>query len=294
MAISMAAFTLNDTLMKHAFASVDMGQAMLVRGLFAVLLIFGIAVYQGALPAWRGLFHRTVLVRATAELGATLTFLAALTQLPLANVSAVLQALPLAVTMGAALAFGEPVGWRRWMSIVAGFIGVLIVVRPGMEGFSPYALLVLLCVGLCTVRDLATRQVPKEVPSILVSVVAAIAVTACGAVLVGPTGGWSPMSPGVVAQLAGAAALVVVGYQFIIQAMRTGDISFIAPFRYSALLWAVLLGFVVFGDVPDLPMSLGASIIVASGLYMLYRERLVSMRKPAAGSTSPAMAPDGL
>jgi drug/metabolite transporter (DMT)-like permease len=116
----------------------------------------------------------------------------------------------------------------------------------------------------------------------------------CGAFLVGPMGGWSPVSMRSLGLLAIAAVLLLVGYQCIIMAMRTAEISYVAPFRYTALLWAILLGYLVFGDIPDGPMIAGAIIVVASGLYTLYRERVVGRGTPAAASTTPAMAPDGL
>jgi drug/metabolite transporter (DMT)-like permease len=121
-----------------------------------------------------------------------------------------------------------------------------------------------------------------------------LAITVIGALLLSPMGGWTPMTGRSTALLALAAVLVIVGYQFIIMAMRSGDISFIAPYRYTALLWSILLGFVIFGDVPDMPMILGAMIIIGSGLYALYRERIVGRRQPAAESAGPGMAPDGI
>ena len=293
MAVSMAGFTANDTLVKLASEDMNMGQVMFVRGFFATILITLLAWHQGALKVPRHVLHPKMLVRMVGEIGGTVLFLIALAHLPLANVSAVLQALPLAVTMGAALVFAEPVGWRRWMAIIVGFFGVMIIVRPGFEGFSVYSLLALLCVGFCAVRDLATRQIPDEVPSLLISVATAVSVTVCGALLIAPFGGWTPLTSAATLELAGAACLLLVGYQFIIKSMRIGDISFIAPFRYMSLLWAILLGFLVFGDVPDLAMIVGSVIIVMSGLYALYRER-VRRRPIAASSTSAAMAPDGL
>jgi drug/metabolite transporter (DMT)-like permease len=294
MSVSMAGFTMNDTLVKLASVEMNMGQVMLVRGLFASALVGLLAWHQGALRQPHFALHPMVAVRAAGELGATFFFLIALAHLPIANVSAVLQALPLAVTMGAAMVFGEGVGWRRWLAITAGFAGVMIIVRPGLEGFNIYALSVLLCVVFCAVRDLATRRIPGTVPTLLISTVTACVVTICGAFLVAPLGGWAPMRPGAVGLLAFAAVLLLFGYHFIIMAMRGGDISFVAPFRYTALLWAILLGFLVFGDVPDAAMIAGATIIVGSGLYTLYRERVVGKQLPAAQSTSPAMAPDGM
>ncbi|TIT64176.1 MAG: DMT family transporter, partial [Mesorhizobium sp.] len=233
-------------------------------------------------------------MRVAGEAGATVSFLVALAHLPIANVSAVLQALPLAVTMGAALFFNEGVGWRRWLAIAVGFAGVLVIVRPGFEGFSVYSLLALTSVACCAVRDLATRRIPQAIPTLLVSTATALAMTVLGAALLAPMGGWTPMSGKATALLALAAVLVLIGYQFIIMAMRSGDISFIAPFRYTALLWSILLGLVIFGDVPDLPMIVGAAIIVGSGLYALYRERIVGRRQTAAESAGPDMAPDGI
>lgn len=294
MAVSMAGFTANDAIAKSVSDTMNMGQVMLIRGLFATLFVGLIAGQQGALGRWHRLRDPMLLLRVAGEVAATVTFLIALARLPIANVSAVLQALPLTVTMGAALVFGEKVGWRRWLAITVGFAGVLIIVRPGFEGFSEYSLLTLVCVLFCTVRDLATKRVPKEIPSSFISVCTSSAVTACGAVLVWPMGGWSPLTGSNVGMLAIGAGLLVVGYLGIIAAMRTGEISFIAPFRYTALLWALLLGFVVFRDVPDWAMCLGAAIVVGSGLYTLYREQAVGRRPIVAETTSPSMSPDGI
>ncbi|MFI0846279.1 DMT family transporter [Mesorhizobium sp. IMUNJ 23232] len=294
MMVSMAGFTVNDALVKLSSTEMNMGQVMLVRGFFASVLIAALAWHKGVLHKPRLLLHPMVILRSACELGATIFFLIALAHLPIGNVSAILQALPLVVTMGAALFLAEPVGWRRWLSIGVGFVGVLIIIRPGFEGFSIYSVAVLVSVLCGAIRDFSTRAVPKEVPTLLVSVMTAVIVTLAGAVLVHPLGGWTPMAMWETGALAVAAGLLLVGYQFIIMAMRTGDISFIAPFRYTALLWAILLGYLVFGDVPDLPMILGSAIIVASGLYMLYREQVVAKRLPIANSTSPGMAPEGL
>ena len=294
MTVSMAGFTLNDGITKHASESMNMGQVMFLRGAFATLFIAALAWHQGALSKLRLALQPMVLIRVAAEMMATVTFLIALAQLPIAIVSAVLQALPLAVTMGAAVIYGEAVGWRRWLAIAAGFAGVAVIVRPGLEGFSVYSLVALVCVGFCTARDLATKRIPEQIPTLLVSTVTAFAVSVCGAFLVQPMGGWTNPGAFELFLLACAAGLLLVGYQFIILAMRSGEISFVAPFRYTGLLFSIALGFTVFGDVPDLAMILGSAIIVVSGLYMLYRERVVGRSKAAAESVGPGMAPEGL
>lgn len=294
MTVSLAGFTVNDAITKYMADTMNMGQVMFVRGVFATLFIAALAWHQGALANLRLALHPMVLVRVVGEVVATVTFLIALAQLPIAIVSAVLQALPLAVTMGAALIYGETVGWRRWMSIIVGFAGVAIIVRPGFEGFSLYSLVALVCVAFCTGRDLATRRIPERIPTLLISSVTVLAVTVFGALLVQPMGGWTHPDAFDLFLLACAAALLLVGYQFIIISLRTGDISFVAPFRYTGLLFSILLGFVIFGDIPDLAMIAGSAVIVASGLYMLYRERVVGRSKAASESVGPSMAPDGL
>ncbi len=294
MAISMAGFTFNDAIVKHVSAAMNMGQVMLVRGLFATLLIGALAWNAGALRSLGAVANPMVAMRVFGEVGGTVTFLIALAHIPLANTSAILQALPLAVTMGAALFLGEPVGWRRWTAIAAGFAGMLTVLRPGFEGFDTYALLVCGTVVFAAIRDLATRQVPSEIPSLLLSTLTALAVSITGVFLIGPLGGWRALTPMATGQLFAAACLILFGYHFIIMAMRTGEISFIAPFRYTSLLWAILLGYLVFGDVPDLFMIAGSTIIVASGLYTIYREHVVARKTPVATATAPGMAPDGL
>lgn len=294
MVVAMIGFTLNDAITKVSSESMNMAQVMLIRGAFASLFVGLLAWQRGALALPSSMLQPMVAVRVAGEAGATVSFLVALAHLPIANVSAVLQALPLAVTMGAALVFNEGVGWRRWLAIASGFAGVLIIVRPGFEGFSVYSLLALACVACCAVRDLATKRIPQAIPTLLVSTATALAMTVLGAALLSPMGGWTRMTGESTALLALAAVLVVIGYQFIIMAMREGDISFIAPFRYTALLWSILLSLFIFGDVPDLPMILGASVIVGSGLYALYRERVVGRQKTAAESAGPDMAPDGI
>lgn len=294
MTVSMAGFTVNDAMSKYVADNMNLGQIMFLRSAFATAFISVLAWRQGAFAHLRDAVQPMVMIRVVSESAATVLFLIALVNLPIANVSAVLQALPLAVTMGAALVFGETVGWRRWLSIGVGFAGVAIIVRPGLDGFSVYSLAALACVACCTVRDLATKRIPDHIPTIWVSVVTAVGTTLCGGFLIQPMGGWTDPGMSDLLLLAAAAGLLLIGYQFIVLSLRTGDISFVAPFRYTSLLFSILLGLVVFGDIPDTAMIFGASIIVASGLYMLYRERVVGRSKAASESVGPAMAPEGL
>lgn len=294
MVIAMAAFTSGDAISKSLLTTLNIGQLLVMRGLFATVMISILCWSQNGFAELRHIVHPAVAVRALADVSATLAFLMALAHMPLANTTAVLQALPLAVTMGAALFFGERVGWRRWLAISAGFTGILIIVRPGFEGFTHWSLLALACVLFCTVRDLGTRLVPPEVPTTLVSTVTSAMVTLAGCFLIAPFGGWAPMRVFDIGLLAMGAVLLLLGYQFIILSMRTGDISFVSPFRYTGLLWAILLSFFLFGDIPDAAMIVGSVVVVVSGLYTLYRERVTGRAKAASESTGPGMGPNEL
>ncbi len=291
MAVGMASFTMNDAITKAVSSEMNFGQVMLVRGLFATVLIAALALRRRAIRPLRTLTIRPVVLRVAAEVGGTIAFLTAIVHLPLANTAAIFQALPLAVTLGAVLVFGEPVGWRRWLAITAGFVGVLIIVRPGFEGFNRFSLFALISVIFFAVRDITTRRIPAQIPSLLITLATTVTVTAAGAVMLFPLGGWMTLSARGLGLLALAAILVLIGYQYVIMALRTGDISAVAPFRYSALLWAILLGYLVFGDIPDRLMITGASIIVLSGLYTFHREHL--RHRPVAASAS-GLPPEGV
>lgn len=293
MALAMAGFTSNDAITKGLTGDYNAGQIMFVRGAFATLFVGLLAWQQGALRAPLQVLQPLVLLRSISELVGTILFLFALAHMPIANLSAVLQSLPLAVTMGAAMFLGEPVRWRRWLAIVIGFVGVTIVVKPGFEGFNIYSVSALLCVVACAVRDLVTRRIPADIPSLLVTTATAAIVALCGLLLIVPLGGWAPLTLEATAAMAGAAMFLIPATILLILAMRTGEISFVAPYRYTALLWAIVLGIIFYSEIPDPAMLLGAALIVGSGLYSLYRETVIGRRKPIAESLAAGIAPDG-
>ncbi len=277
MMASMAGFAVNDALMKTLAQEVPLLQALLVRGAFASLFLLAIVALQRALPARVDVATGIRLaVRVGCEIGATLCFLTALFNMPIANATAILMVTPLAVTLGAVF-LGERVGWRRGTAIAVGFAGVLLIVRPGGDGFNAYSLAALAAVVFIVGRDLVTRHVSAAMPSSFVALMTALAILVVGAV---PTvaAGWQPVPVGTVLTLAAAAGFLVVGYLFAVMTMRVGDIGFVSPFRYTVLLWAILLGIVVFGEVPDAPTLLGSLIVVGTGLYTLHRERRLARR----------------
>lgn len=270
---SMAAFTVNDAIVKLLGGSLPLFQIITLRGALTSVWVFLLARHLGALHL--RFDHRDrvlVAMRCVSEIGATFFFLTALMNMPLANVTAVLQALPLTVTLGAALIFGEPVGWRRMLAIGIGFCGMLLIVRPGPDGFTTHAIYALLAVTCVTARDLITRRMSSHVPSMVVTLATALTVTGLG--LVGSlTVSWVPLDLQSGLLVFGASVFVLIGYLCSVMVMRVGEVGFIAPFRYTSLVWALGLGWLIFGNWPDPVTMLGAGLVVATGLFTLFRER---------------------
>ena len=287
MALAMAGFVTNDTMMKLVFADLELFQAIFLRNSLLSLLIAAVALQRGELlyrPARAD--RRVIALRVVGEVGSAVCFLTALYHMPIANATAIIQAIPLAITLAAALFLGERVGWRRYSAIVVGFAGVLIIVRPGAEGFTAYAIWAVVAVGFMVLRDLSTRYLSAGVPSLYVAFATAVC-TALFAGAVATTRDWQPLRLGDLGLLAASASFLFVGYLFSIKAMRVGEIAFVSPFRYTILIWAIVLGIAVFGDIPDGWTLLGAAIVVATGIYTFYRERRV-MRAVAEGTPQTA------
>ncbi|XDZ63545.1 DMT family transporter [Alphaproteobacteria bacterium LSUCC0226] len=283
MAVSMLSFISNDALMKFLFQTISVEQGIFMRGLVSVPLLALIAYLRKSLFVridWRN--WRVILTRAFAELAATMAFLTALSNMPLANITAILQALPLTVTMFAAIFFGEQVGWRRWGAILAGFIGVLIIIRPSDDGFNEYAVLAIVAVACVTVRDAITRRLDRSVPSLFVAFISAIPIFIYGGVATATTG-WTVVSGTMIGIVVVAAIAITCGYLFAVMAMRNGEISFVAPFRYTGMIWAILFGFLLFGDLPDAATILGTMIVIGMGVYAFHRERI---RQRASASSA--------
>ena len=268
------AYVLNDAVMKLLFADIDFFQAIFLRGLVSLppLLVLALMT-KTLLQKYSAKNQRFMIIRILAEIGTTVTFLTALKHMPLANVTAILQSLPLAITMAAAIFLGEPVGWRRWSAICLGFTGVLIIIRPGLAGFNSYSLLALAAVLLLTVREISTRQLDKKIPTVTVALSTTLGITVFAALmLIGDE--WAEINFVSWSLIIAAAAAVTVATLLSVVAMRTGDIGFVSPFRYTSLIGAIGLGILLFGEWPDGMTLLGAVIIAFAGIYSLYREQL--------------------
>uniref|UniRef100_UPI004047AF86 DMT family transporter n=2 Tax=Yoonia sp. TaxID=2212373 RepID=UPI004047AF86 len=284
---SMVAFTVNDTFLKGLSLDIPLAQTLFVRGVGTTLFLLMISYFMGQL---RFDFSRKdwllILIRAAAEIAAAYLFLTALFHMPIANVSAIMQVMPLSVALAAAVFFREPLGWRRVLAIAVGFGGVLLIVRPGTEGFNIYSAYVLAAVVCVTVRDLAARRLSRSVPSTMVAVIASAAVALSGGGLTAASD-WVTLDQSAWLNTIGAMFMVVLGYLFSVTAMRIGEIGFVAPFRYASLIAALILGYLVFGDWPRNITLLGAFIVVATGMFTLYREQVAAKRLRKLSQSGP-------
>jgi drug/metabolite transporter (DMT)-like permease len=295
MTLSMAAFTLNDACVKLVAETVPLFQVIFLRGLgTTILLAIFVQMTTGLRPSWPRRDRPLIAGRTLAEIAAMVTFTLALTNMAIANATAILAALPLVVTLGAALVFGDKVGWRRLSAICIGFVGVMLIVQPGTDGFNIWSLLVLLSVLVITARDLFTRAFSPAVPTMTVAVLTAGAVCLVGGVLSLFTP-WVALDLREAALIAAAAVLIIGGYVFGIMVMRVGEVGFVSPFRYTSLIFALILGLVVFDEFPNALALIGGVIVVSTGIFTLLRERMVARasRRSAAKAAITPGAPHG-
>ena len=274
MIAAMACYVLNDALVKLTTHHFPGGQLLAVRGLFATAVVVGLAQRAGGLRHWRSLLRPIVGIRCILEVATAGASVAALSLAPLGTVTAIMMAAPLMIAV-AAIALGwEPPRGRRVLAAVVGFAGVLLVMRPFAHGHaaawgSGFALL---CAASLAARDLVTRRIPAEIPTVMIAMVTTMAVCAAG-VAMGLHETWQSLERRETAVLALAAVCAASGNYALIAACRDVDLSVVTPFRYTIVVWAILLGYMGWGDIPDAMSALGVALIVASGLYALHASR---------------------
>lgn len=269
---AMAAFAVEDMIIKQLSHGISTGQILALIGLGGFLIFAAVAQYQGQSVFTRDFLIPAVILRNVGEIIGTLGYVLAVVLTPLSSASAILQATPLAVALGAALFLQQSVGWRRWVAIGVGFIGVLIVLRPGLEGFQPASLFAVQGVIGLSIRDLATRAMPTHVSSTVLSAYGFGVLVPTGAALMLFEG--APVALNATQSWLLAAALIVgpLGYYAIVAAMRIGEVAVVTPFRYIRLVFAMIIGVLVFDEVLDMWTLIGAGIIIGSGLFTIYRE----------------------
>lgn len=279
MTLSMMGFTCNDAIIKYVTQDIPLYQAVTLRGLFVMIALVLVSQRTGGLRLRIARSARAPMaLRLTGEIGSTLLFLNALQRMEIADLTAVMQSLPLVVMLGAALFYGETLGWRRVSAVLVGMLGVLIILRPGSGTFGIWSLVALGAMLLIALRDLSTRQFGRDVSSATIAFYAAVLVTTTGFVLsLGQ--GWVVPSSVQVLLLVLSSAFLTVGYLCAVSAMRIGEITAVAPFRYTSLLAAILLGLVIFGDWPDLWTWIGSGLVVGAGIYTIWREAQLGRRR---------------
>ena len=280
MMMSMACFAVEDTFIKLLSARLPATQILFSIGFGGALITLVLAIVLNVNLADKILLNKHVISRTIAELFGALSFTSAMVLIPMSLLASILQATPLFVTLGAAILLGEKVGWRRWSAIFIGFLGVIIILQPGYGSFQLASLLGLAAVLCLALRDVVTRDMATEIPTLTVTFYACIAMGSAGFIaypFFGP-----PIMPTTYETiiLICAAIIGLTGYFLLVLATREGDVSVIAPFRYSRLLFSLGLASLILGEELTLPILLGGLLVVSSGIYTFGRERrLVKIQK---------------
>ncbi|MDP3648173.1 MAG: DMT family transporter [Tabrizicola sp.] len=271
---SMAGFAVEDVFVKAAARVMPLGQILLLMGIVGVLVFALMAMARGEAVAPRAFVAPAMLVRSAFEVVGRLFYGLSIALTALSTTSAILQATPLVVVAAAALIFGEKVGWQRWLAVIVGFVGVLVILRPGVEGFSALSLLAVVGLLGFAGRDLATRAAPKGLSNRQLGVLGFAMLATAGAILLAWSGGAVLPDLHGLALIAGGSVFGMLGYHALTGAMRTGEVSLVTPFRYTRLVFAMILAMAIFGERPDAATWAGAALVVASGIYTLTRSRV--------------------
>ena len=275
MTICMGAFVLNDAFVRLAGSSLPLGQILFLRGLITTFILLMVGIYSGAFKLivskadkWR-IFFRSIAEALTAYF-----FLTAVMNMPFANVTAILQILPITVTLAAALVFKEKVGIFRISLILIGFLGVMMIINPTANGFNIYAIYALIAVFLITLRDLITRKLSSKVSTLLPTVSASVGVLLFSVFLLINTP-FQPLNTQNSLFIFLSAFFIIFGYYTAVLVMRSGEISFISLFRYSAILFALILGLFFFDEKPDITAFLGILLVMLAGIVLMMRNNAV-------------------
>lgn len=273
MLVAMSLFMTSDICLKLASSSMPVGQILFLRGLVSIPLLLTVAWATGNLGGLVDVRRRLVLTRAVLEVGVAATFISALSLLPIAEVTALGQATPLMLTLLVVALGLERVDSRRWAAVLVGLVGVLLVIQPSFEGFRPGTLLALATAFLVVLRDMATRRIAGTVSSYAITLASAVAVTTAGSGLLSLNETWITPSWNEMRFVLLSGVVVIGGNFAMVVSCRDVDLSVIAPWRYSVVVWGLAAGILVWGEVPNALALFGTSLVVASGLYTLHREQ---------------------
>lgn len=284
-------FAGSDTFTKLASEGLPAAEVVVLRNVVSLPIVLLMAWGLGGFRHVYGAFgNRVVVTRSVLEGTGTLAFVSALPFITLGQSAVILLTVPIILVALSAMIYHEAVGWRRWTAIVVGFMGVVLVANPFSGSFNYFLLLAQFTAITWAFRDLMTSRIGGGIPTVTVALVNTIIVGSL-AVPASLLQGWRGFGMQEALYLLGSGGLVAFANFLYIDALRTGAVSVVAPFRYTAAVWASIAGFMVWGDIPDSLGLLGTLFIIGSGLYTFYREfELARARRQKSLLSSPASA----
>jgi len=272
MVIAMAAFSIEDALVKTLAATLPVHQILLAFGAGGAIVFFGYATLRGERLFTADVVSPPMLIRVAFEITGRLFYVLAIALAPLSSATVILQATPVVVVAAAALVFSEVVGRRRWIGIFIGSLGVVVVVRPGADGFSALSILAVIGMLGFAGRDLASRAAPSSVGTAMLGFYGFLGIVVAGALYaIRESSSFVRPDMTMTGLLLGAVTAGVIAYACLMKAMRTGDVSAVTPFKYTRLVFGVVLGVVVFGEALELSTIVGSGLVLFSGYFILAR-----------------------
>jgi drug/metabolite transporter (DMT)-like permease len=271
MVITTACFVAGDTCIKLIGSTLPLGQVICLIGVVSTFFLFLVCWQQGILKTLPLIFTRAVLLRSLFDAMGSFMFVSALMHMPLANISAVMQSVPLVVVIVGVIFLGETAGLSRIAAVITGFVGVLLIVKPSLQTVTIYEFLAIGTVIVVAFRDLVTKRIPAHVPFLVIALANAIFISVSG-FGVGLMQGFKTVGILQWALLLGAGLFVTISYFFIVATVRLGELSATAPFRYSEVVFAIIAGILVFGEYPDAISYAAMALVIGAGLFAAHRE----------------------
>ena len=274
MITSMAFFAVEDSLIKFVTSTIPIGQILIMFGLGGSLIFLLVAHFKNEKIMLRDMLLLPMYVRALFEIIGRLFYVLAISLIPLSTATVIIQATPIVVVAGAAIIFGEKVGWRRWTAILLGLFGVIVIIQPTAESFSFLSVLALIGMIGFAGRDLASRAAPENLSVFILGLHGFIALAFSGLIYtIWDDANFVMIDIDTIGFMVGAVVFGVAAYSCLMKAMRTGEVSAVTPFRYTRLIFGVSLGVCFFNESLNYSTVLGTILIVISGLFILSRNK---------------------
>jgi len=285
MTLAMLAFTLEDFTLKKATEFIPLSQLLIICGILGSIFFISCSRYTREPIFYKDSFNKTLIVRSIFEIMGRIFYALAIAFMPITNAASILQATPLVVVLGAVIFLNEKVGWRRWTAILTGFIGVLMIIQPGTNGFTIFSIFAVLGMIGFAGRDLATRMSPVGMSNYQLGsfgfymvIIAGIILSVFNYIFFPEKTIWETISFDAWIFVFANAIAGVSAYFCLTIAMRIGDVSFVTPFRYVRVLFAMFFGVVILGEQPNALVIIGSIIIVLSGIYIIMRRNQKNLK----------------